>query len=144
MTNWISVLPKFVMRHLETGPRLSSILCITKNFNFVDFNPEPSIDLFSGAAGDEDFADHEGVCVANMNRSGGMQGLSCLSGMTVEFLTRAQEDSLLLVMQKRSLSCGKRNTTPGKYFSCLAVHYRALTIRISASHVSRPPRHICN
>ncbi len=40
MTNWISVLPKFVMRHLETvtGLQLSSIY-----FNFVDFNPDTAI-----------------------------------------------------------------------------------------------------
>ncbi len=43
ITNWISALPKFVMRHLETRPQVVFVLCITDCFNFVDFNPDTPI-----------------------------------------------------------------------------------------------------
>ncbi len=44
MTNWISMLPKFVMRHLQAGLQLVSLFCITDYFNFGDFNLDASID----------------------------------------------------------------------------------------------------
>ncbi len=56
------------------------------------------------------------LCIANMSGSGGkMQALSCLSGMTEEFVMRSfqeLEKTLLLVMQNtRSLSCEKSSTS---------------------------------
>ncbi len=71
----------------------------------------------------------------------------CLSGMTKskKFVMRVQEKTLSPVMQKRSLSCEKRNTITKKrrYFSCLAVHDREFIIPNAALQVSRP-RHFCN
>ncbi len=57
-----------------------------------------------------------------MSGSGIFENLSCLSGMTNKFLVRVQEETFLPVMQKRSLSCEKRNTKKRRYFSsCLPV-----------------------
>ncbi len=55
------------------------------------------------------------ICIANLSGSGRMQGsMSCLSGMIEELLilcVSKKAPFVLLVMQKRSLSCGiNRNT----------------------------------
>ncbi len=71
--------------------------------------------------------------------------LSCLSGMTKKLVTRVQQETLLLVMRKRSLLCGKRNRS-----TCIAehvflhalLHYRVLSVHNPALQLSRP-RHIC-
>ncbi len=42
-------------------------------------------------------------CLCKAGVSGRVQGLSCLSGMTEKSVMRVQEETLLLVMQKRSL-----------------------------------------
>ncbi len=58
--------------------------------------------------------------------------------MTEEFVMPVQEETLLLVMQKRTLSCGRRkNVNPCTYFSCLAVHYKTFTIHNPALQLSR-------
>ncbi|CAD7953809.1 unnamed protein product [Amoebophrya sp. A120] len=62
------------------------------------------------------------ICVANMSGSVRMQGLSCLSGMTEEFCDACPRRDPFACHAKHSLACGKRNTKPREYFSCLAVH----------------------
>ncbi|CAD7975749.1 unnamed protein product [Amoebophrya sp. A120] len=78
-----------------------------------------------------------------MSGSGRSRDLSCYSGMTLESVLRSRIELLFLVMQKRSFSCGGRNSEPRKNLSCLAAHYSVLAIPFLASQVSRP-RHICN
>ncbi len=63
--------------------------------------------------------------------------------MTLDSVLRGCMELLLLVMRKRSFSCGVRNLEPRKKLSWLAAHYNELAIPFLASQVSRP-RHICN
>ncbi len=82
------------------------------------------------------------LCIANMSGSGRMQGLLCLSSMTLSSVLRGRKQLHFPVMQKRSFSCGIRNSEPRKNLSCLAMHYSVRIVPWLASQVSRP-RHIC-
>ncbi len=68
--------------------------------------------------------------------------LSCLTHMTLKPVMREQEKSLLPVMQKCSLSCGKRNTKAPRNLPCLAAYSSVPTIHELSSQIFRP-RHFC-
>ncbi len=72
------------------------------------------------------------VSTANVSGSGRRQGLSCSSGMTEQSVMCVQEETLWLVMQKRALSCGRRNTMAPQIFLMLgyalqSTHYSQLS-----------------